>query len=72
MEITPELELLHDKLMQSVLAKRGISLNPIQEAKFDKACWKTIFENDDHSFNDLKNVANIYLNFILKFPGLSL
>ncbi|GAA0893820.1 hypothetical protein GCM10009122_35000 [Fulvivirga kasyanovii] len=61
-----------DKLMNAVLKEREVTLNPVQEVKFRHACIKSYMENPDVSFGDLIIAANIYLNYILRFPDLSL
>ncbi len=60
------------KLFEKTLEIKGVSLNPIQTIKFQHACEKSIIENPTLNFNDLLNVTQVYLNFILDFPDLQL
>lgn len=54
--------------------KRGLlkNLTGTQVEKFRFACMKSVKENPDLSFAELRVACKIYLNFILDFPDLDL
>lgn len=61
-----------NKLMNEVLKRRNVTLNEVQKAKFKHACIKSYSENPKGNDEDLIVAANIYLNYILDFPDLTL
>jgi hypothetical protein len=65
-----ELEKLHLQLVRKVLAKRRYVQDPTVIAKFEKACWKLIYENPTCSVDELVFYANARLNQIIKYPDI--
>ena len=63
---------LHEQIKVDTLAKRRIVLNPLQEMKFDTACWKVIDDHPHATKEIYLTASNIYLNFILDYPDLTL
>lgn len=61
-----------EALMNAVLSTRMVNLNSVQELKFKQACLRSYIDNPEASFSELKDAANIYLNYILIFPDLTL
>jgi len=60
------------KLFDTVLEKRKVHLNPMQQANFLTACEKTIAENPTLDFDERVMAAGIYLNHILRNPDIRL
>lgn len=62
-----------ERLYNYVRSRRNVDLDTLQEIKFRLACFKSIKENPNlSSLSDLAIAANIYLNFILKYPDMEL
>lgn len=62
-----------ERLYNYVRSRRGVDLDTLQEIKFRLACFKSIKENPNlSSLSDLAIAANIYLNFILRYPDMEL
>lgn len=62
-----------DRLYSYVLERRGVQLNPLQDIKFRMACYKSIKENPQlEDLRDWAIAASIYLNFILRNPGIEI
>ena len=61
------------KLFDTTLRKAKIKeLAPKQNATFLLACRRVFLDNPDNSFSDHIIAAQIYLNYILSFPDLTL
>ncbi len=58
-----------EKLYRDCLASRGVLLNPVQEVKFRQACQRAISQNSNLDFDDWVVAADIYLDWILAYPG---
>ncbi len=63
---------LHKRLMHAAISRKGVVLNEAEYQKFEIACWRAIDDNKLLNFDGLLIAANIYLNFILEFPELTL
>jgi len=62
-----------DRLYQYVLKKRGVELTAIQALKFKTACARCYIDNVGvQKLDDLAIAANVYLNFILRFPDIEI
>lgn len=55
-------------IYDTVLKRRDLKLNKLEQEKFKIACKKAFKENPELNFEDLVTACNIYLNFILNFP----
>lgn len=56
--------------MEEVLNSRNVILNEIQRIKFKQACERSL--NDHQTYGEALTAANIYLNYIIDFPDLTL
>lgn len=64
---------MEEKLYNKTLKEFGIiALNPAQDVKFKQACIKSIDDNPGADFGSLIIATRIYLNYILKFPEITL
>jgi hypothetical protein len=60
------------EIYKKVLSQRKVNLNPVQDHKFLFACEKSIAENPNLSLEDWTYAANVYLNYILRYPTIDL
>lgn len=62
-----------ETLYRYVLEKRAVQLSPIQELKFKMACARSLLDNPHlRTLRDFGIAADVYLNFILRYPDLTL
>lgn len=57
------------ELANRTLELKSVELNPIQSAKFQRACEKAIIENPGLDFQNLLIATKFYLDTILNFPN---
>ena len=60
------------QLYNRTLESTGVVLNTAQSEKFKQACEKSVIDNPGLSLNHLMIASKIYLDFVLKFPELTL
>lgn len=59
-----------DKIFNEILNEKQVELTKDQEKKFRHACEKAV--SDNSTYQEQKLAAQLYLNYILEFPELSL